>query len=111
MGVLVPLPAALALDAPAGDALSRSSLEPKYPLPLPLAPPMPIPVPALPVRSRPKDARPRVLLLPLCDPLGLRVKGGVSLGLVVRLASRDTEGTERSGNGSTLGLPLDGDTV
>jgi hypothetical protein len=71
---------------------STSSDDPKYPLPLPL-----------PLASRAKDDSPTALLL--CDPLGLRCKG-VSEGLVVRLASRDTPRMGRSGNGRSLGFEL-----
>lgn len=73
---------------------TKSVLDPKYPLPLA-------------VLSIARDASP--IVLPLCDPLGLIVKGGVSVGLVVRLASRETARTDRSGKGRTLGLALDGD--
>lgn len=73
---------------------AKSVLDPKYPLPLA-------------VTSIPSDASP--IVLPLCDPLGLMVKGGVSVGLVVRLASRDKARTDRSGKGKTLGFALDGD--
>lgn len=47
---------------------TRSVLDPKYPLPLA-------------VTSMRRDARP--IVLPLRDSLGLTVKGGVSVGLVV----------------------------
>lgn len=73
---------------------AKSVLDPKYPLPLA-------------VLSIPRDASPSVL----CDPLGLMVKGGVSVGLVVRLASRETARTDKSGNGRTFGLPLAGDEL
>lgn len=69
------------------------SLGTKYPLPLP-------------VSSNPNEANP--IVLPLCEPRGLSVRG-VSVGLVVRLASRETARTDRSGNGKTFGFPLDGE--
>ena len=69
-----------------------SSDDPKYPLPLPL-----------PLASSANDDSPTALLF--VDPLGLRCKG-VSDGLVVRLASRDTPRTGRSGKGRSLGLEL-----
>lgn len=69
-----------------------SSEDPKYPLGLASNPNEDIPIP-----------------LWLCDPLGLRCKGGeragVRVGLVVRLASRDIPPVRigRSGNGRTFG--------
>jgi hypothetical protein len=73
-------------------AVPTSSDDPKYPLPLPL-----------PLASSANDDSPIALLF--VDPLGLRCKG-VSEGLVVRLASRDTPRTGRSGKGRSLGLEL-----
>jgi hypothetical protein len=46
------------------------------------------------------------MVLLLWDPLGLKCKGGVAVGLVVRLASRDAPRMGKSGNGSTLGFEV-----